>query len=62
MRKSTSLLHLLLCGMGRHKPDRKQRYLETGSEFAPCRHCNRPLRHWGPHDWRPQRTNNNRHI
>ncbi|GHC83157.1 hypothetical protein [Novosphingobium pokkalii] len=43
---------MLLCSIGRHDPNRGKRYYEEGTEYAPCRHCGRPLRHRGYRDWR----------
>ncbi len=46
------LKHAVLCAIGRHKPDRSQRYAEHATEYAPCRYCGQKLRHHGPGDWR----------
>lgn len=50
---SPKLWSVLLCSIGRHDPNRGKRYYDAGTEYAPCRNCGRPLRHWGHRDWRP---------
>lgn len=52
MQQFKDLKHAVLCAIGRHKPDRSQRYAEHATEYAPCRYCGQKLRHHGPGDWR----------
>jgi hypothetical protein len=53
MDHSPKIWSALLCSIGRHEPNRAKRFYDAGTEYAPCKNCGRPLRHWGHRDWRP---------